>query len=141
MIIDYELVKHNKPNERKAWYLSEEICAMTNEPYSKALMNAIQSGMYEVREGILYQWCSDCADYHTLDKFVKNEKRRFGVTKICAEAYARRRRIQNYCVASFATDVGCRYGSKMLSRFNKSEVIPLEKSKTSNIKKEKGGDD
>lgn len=105
MIIDYQLHPNLLPSDRDVMLYSLQLERLGLD-MTPSMIRAVSNGELKTYRGKPVQWCPDCADYHTFDKFETNKKRTVGLSRICKVARSRRRRIREYCKVELITDSG-----------------------------------
>lgn len=105
IIVDYKLNSRYLPSEREVWLMSKK-AEEDGFKITRAILKAMDSGDIKYVDGQFYRLCRHCMDYLPLDEFYENKRYIMGVNYICKRCVATRRRIKNYGVANFITDVG-----------------------------------
>lgn len=105
MIIDYELTDKFLPSQREVWLMSKKAEEDGHE-VTRAMLKAMDSGALKYIDGKFYRLCKHCLDYLPLEDFYENKRYVMNVNYICKRCVATRRRIKQYGVAGFISDVG-----------------------------------
>lgn len=131
MIIDYRVNAKFRPSKREVWLMSRKAEEAGFNVDTK-MMKAMDCGDVKFHEGAFYKLCRHCMAYLPTEDFYANKRYVLEVGYVCKECVATRRRIKNYGVATFITDVGMKE--------TPSGVVFNVKEETANIIKARVGD-
>lgn len=132
MIIDYKLNEKYLPSDREVWLMSKK-AQKDGYKVDMALMRALSSGEIKYHEGKFYKICRCCMDYLPLEEFYSNKRYTMGVGYICKSCTKIRRRIRQYGVPTFISDVGMKFTPVDLKMNVKEGTAEILKRRLSNI--------
>lgn len=105
MIIDYELADSYKPSDSQVWLMSKR-AEKAGYTVDLSIMNAMASGDVRFVKGKWYKLCRHCMEFKELDDFYTNKRYVLGVTYVCKDCTAVRRRIKNTAKVKYISDSG-----------------------------------
>lgn len=132
MIVDYELADSLKPSDSQVWLMVKR-AEKAGYTVDMTIINAMCSGDVRFVHGKWYKLCRACMEFKELDEFYGNKRYTLGVTYVCKDCTATRRRIKNTAKVRYVSDSGMKHndisGATVKLSNDTKEIIKKELDK------------